>query len=227
MYAYSHLVTTQIKRQSLSSTSESSSAPILCQNCSPSWSPLSYKVIAILTAVIFNLFLSVLQLNVIKEYVLFWGLASLAQYYVWDTFLEVTCSCTVSIIVFHCMNILQFSYPVFYPDGLLGCFQFLAIRNKLLEYFCACLFGGILQIKVLDHRVDVWLLKWPKWLSKVITFEIHISSLHLCIWHIYVCTYSPGCHVKWFYYRFFLVRETHWKVLIRGKDSYSLALPSF
>ena len=56
--------------------------PILCQNYSPSCTLLSCKVIAILTAIIFNLFLPVLELNLIKEYVLFWDLASLAQYYV-------------------------------------------------------------------------------------------------------------------------------------------------
>lgn len=69
---------------------------------------------------------------------------------------EVTCSCTVSIIVFHCMNILQFSYPVFLLMDFQAVSSFWLLGTKLLEYFCACLFGGILpEVKVLDHRVDV------------------------------------------------------------------------
>lgn len=96
---------------------------------------------------LFNLFLSVLQLNVIK--ICCFGawlhqLSNTSQRYIH----EVTCSCTVSIIVFHCMNILQFSYPVFPPDGLLGCFQFLAIRNKALRIFlCMSFWGHITRSK--------------------------------------------------------------------------------
>ena len=69
---------------------------------------------------------------------------------------EVTCSCTVSIIVFHCMNILQFNYPVFLLMDFQAVSSFWLLGTKLLEYFCACLFVDILpEVKFLDRRVDV------------------------------------------------------------------------